>query len=461
MPRFIIAGAHSGTGKTTISLGLMAALKKRGLSVAPYKVGPDYIDPAYHTYVTGNKSRNLDSWMLEDNTIKYLFNDHSQKADISVIEGVMGLYDGFGTTKDSGSTAHVSKILKAPVILVINGRGISSSAAAMVLGYKLYDPEVRIAGIIINRVSGQKHFQLLKEIIERDTGTPVLGYIPNDTDISLSSRHLGLVPSVEMGDLQRKMDKIRQLVEQYVDMEKLMEIAYAADELEECRHLFSDMQTFDGVRIGVAKDKAFNFYYEDNLDLLEKLGAQLIYFSPMEHRELPEELDGLYLGGGFPEVFAQELEQNQLMRWSIRQALQKGLPTYAECGGLMYLTESIQDFEGKTYDMVGIFHGHSKMTARLQRFGYVNVELGINCLIGEKGTTFRAHEFHRSVVEIQDDGCCYKVTKQRDGVILDTWKCGYTLHNIVAGYAHVHFWSNPVIVQHFLNKCVKLPQKKT
>ncbi|MBZ4645464.1 MAG: hypothetical protein JG777_953 [Clostridia bacterium] len=450
LPRLVIAGAQSGAGKTTISIGLMAVLAKRGLKVQPYKVGPDYIDPAYHTHVTGNKCRNLDSWMLDENTIRYLFNRNSRQADVSVVEGVMGLYDGFGTEKDSGSTAHISKIINAPVILIINGNGISSSAAAMVMGYKHYDPDVKIAGVIINKVSGQKHFELLKTVIEKDTGIPAVGYIPNNSEISLSSRHLGLVPSVEMDDLNSKIKKIRCLVEQYVDIDKLIEISHHVSKIDEFKNPVESMQKMNQVKIGIAWDKAFNFYYHDNLELLEQLGAELVYFSPMNDDKLPEGIDGLYLGGGFPEVFAAQLEQNQSMRLSIKQHIESGLPVYAECGGLMYLTKSIEDFEGKKYQMVGVIPGCSKMTGKLQRFGYVNVELNRDCIIGQKGLKFRAHEFHRSIVDAKGVECCYNVSKMRDGGLLSTWQCGYAMHNVVAGYAHVHFWSNPAVAQHFL-----------
>ncbi|QXM07452.1 cobyrinate a,c-diamide synthase [Crassaminicella indica] len=458
MPRFVIAGTQSGVGKTTISTGIMAALKKRGIKVQPFKVGPDYIDPAFHTFVTANKSRNLDSWMLDKNSIIKLFAKNAMNKDISVIEGVMGLYDGYGVKKDEGSTAHVSKILNAPVILIINGKGMSSSAAAQVLGYKLYDEGVNIKGVIINNISGEVHYDLLKESIERDTKIKCIGFLKPNKNIELKSRHLGLVPSVEVENLKRKIDEIAKMVEETIDLDALLAIAGTAEEISYKPEKYK--RIVGNVNIGVPLDKAFNFYYEDNLDLLKALGANIVYFSPLKDEELPKNLHGLYIGGGFPEIFAKDLEENISMRNSIKKAIEKGLPTYAECGGLMYLSKGITTLENREYEMVGIFNTKASMTKRLQRFGYVYVNIDKSCAIAEKKYSVKAHEFHRSTVDdIKEDEYVYTVNKIRNGEIVKTWKCGFKKYNALGAYAHIHFYSNMSIANDFIKNCISFKNR--
>ncbi|MFZ5965600.1 MAG: cobyrinate a,c-diamide synthase [Bacillota bacterium] len=452
LPRFVLAGTQSGVGKTTISIGIMAALKRRGLEVQPFKVGPDYIDPAFHSFVTGNKSRNLDGWMLKEDTVKQLFVKNAMKKDVAVVEGVMGLYDGRGNSKDIGSTAHISKIIKAPVLLVINGKGMSASAAAQVLGYKVYDTDVDMKGAIINNVSGDKHYELLKEVIERDTGIRCFGYLkPNDA-IQLHSRHLGLVPSVEVEDLKMKIDQIAQMVEETIDLDGILKmakdsqrLAYASTEEEE---------NPAEINIGVPYDRAFNFYYEDNLDLLRCLGANLVFFSPLEDQRIPENLHGLYIGGGFPEVFGKQLEKNKTMRDSIKKAIEEGIPTYAECGGLMYLTKAIKDLAGNQYDMVGIFDTEAAMTHRLQRFGYVDIDIQGPCPIALLDRKARGHEFHRSLITEGNDWIyTYQVRKNHNMGEVKTWPCGLKKYNTLAAYAHIHFYSNKELARDFIKSC--------
>lgn len=452
IPRFILAGTQSGVGKTTLSAGIMAALRKRGLQVQPFKVGPDYIDPAFHSFVTQNKSRNLDSWMLEQDHIIELFVKNAANKDIAVVEGVMGLYDGSGSNKDVGSTAHVAKIIKAPIILIINGKGISASAAAQVLGYKLYDPQVDIKGIIINNVSGDAHYNLLKESIERDTAIQCIGYLKPNADIQLKSRHLGLIPSAEVKDLEEKIDKIRAMVEETIDVDALLAIANQAESMDYV--VTNEERRMESVNIGVAFDKAFNFYYEDNLDLLRDLGANLIFFSPINDGKLPEDLHGLYFGGGFPEVFAAQLEKNQTMRRDIKKMIEKGIPTYGECGGLMYLSDGITTLEGQRHEMVGIFHAEAKMTKRLQRFGYVHVNMEKPCVLSNTYISTKAHEFHRSVIdEKEENEYVYRVNKIRNGKIVKSWKCGLKRYNALGAYAHIHFYSNKDIALNLIDNC--------
>ncbi len=455
MDRIIIAGTSSGVGKTSISIGIMAALKRRGIKVAPFKVGPDYIDPGFHKFVTGTPSYNLDSWMLAEKTISYLFQRNMSDKDIGIVEGVMGLYDGYGTIKDQGSTAHIGKILKAPTILVIDGQAMSSSAAAMVLGYKLYDKSLDLKGVIVNKVSGKAHYEMIKDVIERDVQIPCLGYLPSNFNISLKSRHLGLIPPEEVSYLEKKISDLADMVEEYIDLNHLLQLAKKAEPLEHETVPFDSMENIGkGLTIGVARDKAFSFYYEDNLKLLEDLGVRLKYFSPIQDESIPEGIDGIYLGGGFPEVFAKGLQDNQKFRNSMKSALKKGMPTYAECGGLIYLTQGIEDLDGEFYDMVGFFPVKSKMTNSLQRFGYVEINTNTNI-------TIKGHEFHRSLVEDKEElKYKYEVLKRRDGQIVNQWKCGLVKENVLAGYPHIHFYSNPEFLIYLLNRCKTYKYKK-
>ncbi len=453
--RIVLAGASSNVGKTSIAIGMMKAFVKQGLEVQPFKVGPDYIDPAFHTYVTGNISRNLDYWMLGETHIKSLLSKNMKDADIAIIEGVMGLYDGIAGERINGSTAHVAKILNAPVVLIIDGSGMSTSAAAVVMGYQHFDPQVNIAGVIINKVSGQRHYELLKEVIEAETGIPCLGYVQKNEAVHLGSRHLGLVPCVETGELDDKIENLADMIEETLDLEGIVALANGVKEpLEEVENPLPVVD--QKVRIGIARDKAFNFYYQDNLELLEGLGAELVPFSPLSDHKLPNDLQGLYLGGGFPEVFAPELSSNMSMKNDIKAMADSGMPIYAECGGFMYLNKCIKDFDGKSYDMVGIFKGEAEMTKRLQRFGYVDVAMNRDSVIGSKDMEIRGHEFHRSLVAgISDDDYIYDVRKERAGKVIKTWRCGANYKNVVGGYAHIHFYNNMEMAKQFVMSCDK------
>ena len=366
MKKILIAGTNSGVGKTTISLGIMQALTKRNLKVQPYKVGPDYIDPSYHTFITGRYSRNLDSYMLEDEKIKYIVKNSSNDADISIIEGVMGLYDGYGIDLDDCTSSYTSKLLKAPVILVINAKAMATSASAMVLGYKMLDANVNIAGVITNNVRSESHYNMLKEAIEKYTGVEVLGYFPPNKDFSLESRHLGLVPSMEIETLKIKFDNLADEIEKYINIDRILEIA-ETEEFDTDFNLdnFIEDNQMKNKTIAVAYDKAFNFYYRENIELFEKLGLNIKYFSPMEDRQLPK-CDYIYIGGGFPEIFGKELHENKEIRQAILSAHEKNIPIYAECGGLMYLGSKLEDNNKNMFDMVGIFNGCSKMTSSLK-----------------------------------------------------------------------------------------------
>ena len=451
MKKILIAGTNSGVGKTTISLGIMQALTKRNMKVQPYKVGPDYIDPSYHTFITGKHSRNLDSYMLDDEKIKYVFNKSSQDADISVVEGVMGLYDGIGIDLDNCTSSHTSKILKAPVILVINGKAMAASSAAMVLGYKEIDKDVDIKGVIVNNVRTKTHYEIIKKAIETYCGVEVLGYFPPNNEFSLESRHLGLVPSVEIDSLKTKFDNLAEEIEKYIDIDRILEIS-ETEEVESNFDLkdFIESNKMEGKTIALAYDKAFNFYYRENIELLEELGLNIKYFSPLKGKEVPKS-DYIYIGGGFPEIFGQELEKNECMRKSIKEAHENNIPIYAECGGLMYLGEKLLDQENKEYEMVGIFKGYSKMTASLKRFGYCYGTAKVDTILSKKDESIKGHEFHHSVFET-DEECAYIMRKERDKKVVDEWEGGYSKNNTLATYLHTHFYNNLNCIKNFLEK---------
>lgn len=457
-PRFILAGTNSGVGKTTITLGLLNGFHRKGVKIQPFKSGPDYIDPAFHTFVTGNASRNLDAWLLPEDNIRRLMVKSGYDKDLSIIEGVMGFYDGHSVHKKVGSTAHLSKILEAPVVLIINGSGISTSAAAIVHGFKTFDPNVHIAGVIINMVNSQRHYDILKEAIEDMAGVKCYGYLKKNPEMNLSSRHLGLIPSYEVDALKEKIDLISDMMDETIDFDGLLTLGQEAPIIE-TENL--KVEKIVDLTIGVPMDKAFNFYYRDNLDMLEALGAKLVHFSLLEDEKLPEGLDGLYVGGGFPEVFASELSANKSMLASVKGYIEGDMPVYAECGGLMYMCQSIVDLEGKSYDMVGVIENTSTMTKRLKRFGYVEASLNEDTIIGKSGTAFRAHEFHRSELSVCDgDHMQYNVEKDRGNGDVKRWNCGYSYKNFLGGYAHIHFYNNLEIPVNFLKTCQRIKEQK-
>ena len=460
MKSIIIASNSSGGGKTTFTLGLMKALKNRNLDVQGYKVGPDYIDPAFHTEVTKKASRNLDTFLMgEEGMIK---NYLKGSGNVGIIEGVMGLYDGSGVS-EKGSTYEVSKLLgNLPIILVLSPRGQSASICAEINGFKNYR-NANIVGVVLNSIS-EKYYDLLKYAIEENCETKVFGYIPKEEKISLSSRHLGLVQSMEILNLEEKLNICGRLIEEYVDLDEIInemqEFEISCESKVEVENKFQrkhdeskskcEITKFGNknIRIGVALDKAFSFYYKENLEILEAFG-EIIYFSPIKDKILPENLDFLYIGGGYPEVFKKELEDNYSMRNSIKEALDNGLRCYAECGGLMYLTKSIDGAQ-----MVGFFDGESVMTNKLQRFGYCKVKIDKKCFdekLGiEEDFKINAHEFHKSQVSLNEKNVYELEKTQYNGKIIK-WKCGYFKNNTLAGYAHINFLGNIEFLKALVN----------
>jgi cobyrinic acid a,c-diamide synthase len=445
----VIAGTGSGVGKTTLTIGLMSALRKRGLTVQGFKCGPDYIDPSYHTAVTNRVSRNLDSWMLSKEIVLDIFTRGSQGADISIMEGVMGFLDGKNPKTNEGSTAEISMITQSPVLLVVNCASMARSAAAIVKGFQLLAEASNIVGVIANKVGSKGHFNLVKMAIEQECKIPVIGYLKRELDIEIPERHLGLIPSIERGELVPFFDRLGELVLETVDIEQLLALSQAVPmDTKPTSSLFQEKNE-TSVKIAVAKDAAFNFYYPENLEILESLGAEIVYFSPLENEPLPANIDGLYIGGGFPEEFVRELSNNHSSKYSIKKAIEQGLPTLAECGGFMYLTDSIETTENVRFEMVGIISGEVKMHSKRAALGYREItgRKG-NFLIGEDQKA-RGHEFHYSTFHTEADVQHAYETKGIRGTKLE----GYLKHNLVAGYTHFHFASCPDMVKNWIRYC--------
>lgn len=445
---FILAGTGSGCGKTTVTLGLLTAFKQRGLRVQPFKVGPDYLDTAWHSAVSGVVSRNLDSFMLPEPTLNALFNQHFVTCDVAVIEGVMGLYDGYGTNPDYCSSAALAKQLGVPVILLVDGKGVSTSIAATVMGFQHFDPRLNIAGVIVNRVSSDGHFQLLKQAIEHYCAIPVLGYVPTCSDIALPERHLGLVTAPQSDTDTRPWQAFAERISQNVDIDRLMTLCrlthLPAGEMPQ----MLPKEAGAGLTLALAYDEAFHFYYPDNLDLLECAGVRIVPFSPLRDRALPA-CQMLWLGGGYPELHARALSENIPMLQAIRAAHQRGVAIYAECGGLMYLGDTLHDAAGETWPMVGAIPGYSKMGNRLTRFGYCEARALQPTLLAATGDTLRGHEFHYSDFFPQTAAVldCHKT---RDGDVLKRWQGGWQVGNTFASYLHLHFAQRPLMLEHWL-----------
>jgi len=440
IPRLIIAGTHSGVGKTTVAVGLMAALVRRGLRVQPFKAGPDYIDPSYHAVATGRVSRNLDPWLLTQRQVCAVFQHASAVADLAIIEGVMGVFDGHHSTSDRGSTAELARWLRAPVILVVDAGAMARSVAALVRGYVTFDPRLRVAGVILNRV-GERHFQLLREALRRTVPVPVLGYLAADATLAIPERHLGLLPAQEDPERVRLQDRLATMVPRTIDLPRVVRIAAAASPLPAAPWPGqARAASRPAVTIGVARDRAFHFYYQDNLDLLRAYGARLVEFSPLVDARLPQDLDALYLGGGFPERFAAPLQQNAPMRRAVRRAIARGVPTYAECGGLMYLAQRLIDEAGRAHAMVGVLPGTVRMTHRLQQFGYATVTPRRATILAAARDAIKGHEFHYSTWDHAPSSrhAAYLVTKRRETARLE----GFARGNLLASYIHVHFLAN-------------------
>ncbi len=443
--RLVIAGTHSGVGKTTVTLAILAALRAQGRRVQPFKAGPDFIDPGHHTAAAGRPSRNLDGWLLGEALNREIFAHAVADADLAIIEGVMGLFDGASPTGEVGSTAELAKQLAAPVLLVVDGSAIARSAAAMVQGYAQFDPDLRIAGVLFNRVRSEGHYRLLKEAVEATVKVRVVGYLRPEAGLTIPERHLGLTTVIE-GSSQERYERLGRALAETADLDLVEELAKSAGECPSSRGSSSLAlphvrgRNGEGVRIGVAYDPAFCFYYPENLELLEAQGAELVQFSPVRDETLPE-ADLLYLGGGYPELHAATLAANRAMRQAIREYAERGGAIYAECGGLMYLTEAIRDFDGRVHEMVGLFPARAVMRREELTIGYRRCTVARHCLLGEPGLTIRGHEFHHF---------CLNPTGPLEYACTVTDACGYEHRpdglitgHVVALSTHLHFASQP------------------
>lgn len=457
----VVAGVASGVGKTIVTLGLIAAYRRRGLAVQPFKVGPDFIDPGFHERVSGRPSYNLDGWMCGRERVLETVARHGREADLVIVEGVMGCFDGFDATSETGSTAEVAKWLDAPVVLVLDASSQARSAAAVVLGFERFDPGLRVAGVIANRVAGARHARWLEEAIARRCRAPLVGAIPTDAALSMPERHLGLVTAVEsaLGDEQRT--RLADVVEVAVDLDRLLDLAGeggVASRGDPVATSATRVRTDSGVRtgkaprvrIGVARDAAFQFYYAENLDRLRAAGAEIVSFSPLRDPWLPD-VDGLYLGGGYPELHARRLSANVPLRDAIRDFVLADRPIYAECGGLMYLAEWLEDMEGVPHAMVGLLPARVRMQPRRMTLGYTEVEFTRDTPLGPAGVVSRGHEFHWSTLDPVPASVerVYRATRPGDPVAAE----GYLVHRALLSYVHLHFASSPRLADGFVDAC--------
>jgi cobyrinic acid a,c-diamide synthase len=458
VPRVVIAGDRSSAGKTTLCIGVLSALRARGLEVQGFKVGLDYIDPGFHTLVSGRPSRNLDGFLMAPEVVKEIVIRGCEGVDIAIIEGVRGLYEGLNYFDDVGSTAQIAKILGCPVILVIDATSITRSAAAVINGYVGFDPNVQIAGVILNNIGSERHGEKAQNAIEEYSGIQVIGKIPRSKDLRISMRHLGLITATECKnrwtDFNSVLEKIRTSVEKNVDLNALCAMAHSARPLK-----VRESGLFQGggvskepkIKIAVAFDEAFNFYYQDTLDLLALEGAELLYFSPIREKKLPEGADAVYLGGGFPELYAEELSSNVHMFDAIRAFFDDYGVIYAECGGLMYLMERLE-YKDKSYELSGVLKGSVRFGER-RVVNYVEGEFRENCILGQKGSGFKGHEFHHSTITLEDNyGFAYKILR---GEGIADGMDGIISKNCLASFTHLHAASYTGFAKNFVTSARK------
>ncbi len=451
MNRIMIAGTASGCGKTTITCAVLQAFAGRGLKVMSYKCGPDYIDPMFHTRIIGVPSRNLDGFFMDRDTIRTLLVRNSRGADISVMEGVMGFYDGLGMT-DEGSSYALARDTGTPVVLVVNCRGMSRSIEAVISGFAGFKKDAGIAGVIFNQLP-EKLYPAMQAYCER-IGLRPLGFFPAVAQAQIGSRHLGLITAGEISDLKDKMQLLAQTATQYLDLDGIMEIAETAADWEPAPDAGQTLSArgptgrSGRLRLACAQDAAFCFYYEDNLDLLRALGCEIVPFSPIADAHLPAGIDGLYLGGGYPELYAAQLEQNRSMRDEVRQAAKGGMPVYAECGGFLYLHRTLQTPDGGLFEMAGALDGSCRFAGKLQHFGYVTLTAACDTVLCRRGEKIRAHEFHR----YRSDLACNAFDTEKGQA---HWMSGVSQGNLLGGFPHIHFYANKEFAYHFVQSCAR------
>jgi cobyrinic acid a,c-diamide synthase len=449
--RVVIAGTSSSAGKTTVVVALVRALRARGLRVAVFKCGPDYLDPSYHARAADRTSHNLDGFMMGRDAVRSTFARESGDADIAVIEGVMGLFDGASPAGEEGSTAEIAKWLEAPVLLVCDASGMARSIAALARGFQSFDPQLNLAGVICNRVGSRGHLELLRKAVAGKP--PIAGGLPSDDALAFPERHLGLRTADREAIPESLFAAWGERAAEWLDLDAILAIAQAAPQLNLPTAVPAGPHESRRCRIGIAHDEAFHFYYADNLHRLEQLGAELVRFSPLHDRELPD-VDGFVIGGGYTELHAAQLSANRELRAALRARAADGCPIYAECGGLMYLTAAIQTLAGTSHPMLGVLTGAAVMRDRLQALGYVEVETQVPSLLGAPGLRFRGHQFRYSTLQgVPDElACGYSVRRRRSG---ETAREGYQVGNVLASYVHAHWASNPKAAQGLVDACVR------
>lgn len=443
IPRIMITGANSGSGKTTITCGILKALINKKMVPAAFKSGPDYIDPMFHSKVIGANSRNLDLFLLGKEITKYLFCKNAKNADIAVLEGAMGFYDGMGKTT-SASAYELASVTKTPVILVVNGKGAALSIAAIIKGFKDFRVDSNIQGVILNNMNAMS-YMFYKEAIEKEIGIKILGYMPVMQDCGFESRHLGLITAEEINDLQLIVDKLAEQAAKSIDLEAICNLAKAAPALE---YTVQEITPLAEVKIAIARDKAFCFYYQDALDLLTEMGAELIPFSPLEDKKLPL-CDGVLLGGGYPEIYAKKLAANIELLQEIKSAVANNMPCFAECGGFMYLLETYKE-NNQEYKWVGAIKGETFMTKSLNHFGYITLEAQKENVLTKIGGKINAHEFHYSDSTVNGDGFSACKASGRG-----QWSSSTVTNTLYAGYPHMHLWGNVDFAKNFIKACAQ------
>ena len=447
LPRIMLAAPSSGSGKTLVTCGILQALVNRGYRVASFKCGPDYIDPMFHSRVIGTRSGNLDTFFTDEAVTRYLFGQAASQAEISVIEGVMGYYDGLGGISEKASSADVAAAVLAPVVLVVNCRGMSMSVLPLIKGFLEYEQPGQIRGVILNQMPASLYPDL-KARIEEKLSIQVLGYVPKADDLVLESRHLGLVLPGEIDRLKEKLNRLAGVLEETLDLDALLAMASAAPDLAFEEPGLPVLSEACRPRIGVARDEAFCFTYRDNLQMLEKMGAELVPFSPLSDPRLPEGLQGLILSGGYPELHAARLSENRSMRESVREAVKGGLPCIAECGGFLYLHRTLEGEDGKEYPMADVLDARAYRTEKLSRFGYITLTARKDQLILPEGSWIRGHEFH-----YWESESCGEAMQAQKPLRKRNWSCVHGTETLYAGFPHLFFYSNPEAAWNFLKKC--------
>ncbi|MEI3490968.1 cobyrinate a,c-diamide synthase [Blautia sp. OM07-19] len=455
IPRILLAAGSSGSGKTLITCGLLEALVERGLKTASFKCGPDYIDPMFHSRVIGTKSRNLDTFFTGSEVTKYLLTRNARDCEIAVMEGVMGFYDGVAGTTTTASAYDLAKVTDTPVILIVNSRGMSVSLAAYVKGFLEYKKDSHIKGVIFNQMSPML-YPRMKKLLEEELGVAVLGYVPKVEDCVIESRHLGLVLPDEIPELKDRLHKLAGVLEETLDIDRILELAGEAPDLLDAKpESVTDFRLSEPVRIGVAEDEAFCFFYADNFRLLGEMGAEIVPFSPMEDKQLPDDLDGLLLYGGYPELNGKKLEQNTTMKDMIREKLKAGMPCMAECGGFMYLHEEMEGMDGNFYQMAGVIPGKAYRTPKLSRFGYVTLTQKKPALGMEDFGEIPAHEFH--YFDSENCGGDFHAAKPESK---RGWDCIHGTDTMLAGFPHLYYYGNPEVPKAFLKKCLAYKKQR-